>query len=165
MRQLIQIALLAATGLALSGCGHRPLYGNSGGGPGVVQQLAEVSVEEQKSRAGQLVRNELISAFGAGGSRYLLRMAVIEKTDSLSSVDGTTVDRFRYRLNISYKLVEAGTGREVASGKSFSTSAYDTVQEPVADLQAEANARERAAHELAQDLKLRLSAFFATRES
>ncbi len=105
------------------------------------------------------MRNDLISAFGAGGNRFLLKMAVVEKTDSLSSVDGTTVDRYRYRLNVSYQLVEAGTGRAVAEGKSFTTSAYDTVQEPVSDLQAASNARERAAHELAQDLRLRISAF------
>ena len=53
----------------------------------------------------------------------------------------------------------------MASGKSFSNVSYDTVQEPVADLQAAENARERAARELAQDLKIRLSAFFATRPS
>ncbi|MBK8769997.1 MAG: hypothetical protein IPM06_06160 [Rhizobiales bacterium] len=164
MRQLIPIAMLAGMAIALAGCGYRPLYGNNNGGPGVVQQLAEVSVEEQRTRAGQLVRNDLISAFGAGGNRFLLKMAVVEKTDSLSSVDGTTVDRYRYRLNVSYQLVEAGTGRAVAEGKSFTTSAYDTVQEPVSDLQAASNARERAAHELAQDLRLRISAFFATRE-
>jgi LPS-assembly lipoprotein len=166
MRQLIHIAVLAGLGLALAGCGHRPLYGGSSDNSSVVQQLSDVSIEEQKSRAGQLVRNELISAFGASGSsRYLLKMSAVEKTDSVSSVPGTTVERFRYRLNVSYQLVDASSGEEVAGGKTFSNAAYDTVREPVADLQAAENARERAARELAQDLRLRLSAFFANRES
>lgn len=166
MRQLIHIAVLATLGIAMAGCGHRPLYGNNSAGASVVQQLADVAVEEQRSRAGQLVRNELVSAFGAAnGAMYVLKMDVSEKTNALSSVPGTTVDRFRYRLNVSYKLVEAGSGEEVATGKTFSNSSYDTVQEPVADLQAAENARERAARELGQDLRLRLSAFFANRES
>ncbi len=166
MRQLIHIAVLAGLGFALAGCGHRPLYGGSGESSSVVQQLSDVSIDEQKTRAGQIVRNELISVFGASGnSRYLLKMQVAEKTDSVSSVPNTTVDRFRYRLNVSYQLIEAGSGNEVAGGKTFSYAAYDTVQEPVADLQAAENARERAARELAQDLRLRLSAFFANRES
>lgn len=164
MRQLIHFACFLVLATAVAGCGHRPLYGNNGDGSSVVQQLTDVSVEEQRTRAGQLVRNELISAFGGGGnSNYLLKLAFAEKTDNTSAMSGTTVKRYRYRLNVSYSLVEAGSGQEVASGKTFSNAAYDTVREPVADLQAAENARERAARELAQDLRLRLSAFFATR--
>jgi LPS-assembly lipoprotein len=112
-----------------------------------------------------LVRNELISNMGGQGSRYLLKLKVEEKTQAVSSVANSVVDRHRYRLNVAYTLVNAGTGEEIASGKSFSNVSYDTVEEPVADLQAAENARERAARELSQDLKIRLSAFFATRSS
>lgn len=166
MRQLIPFAFLAALGVAVSGCDHRPLYGNYGNSASVVQQLADVSIEEQRTRAGQLVRNELMSSFGqASGSRYLLKMTVTERAESQSSMPGTSVDRYRYRLNVTYRLMDSTNGTEVAAGKTFSFSSYDTVQEPVADLQAAENARERAAREVGQDVRLRLSTFFATRES
>lgn len=168
MRQLkyLSFALLVGMGLALSACSHRPLYGRSEGNAAVASQLADVAVEEQRNRAGQLVRNELISGFGSsGGSKYLLKLTVAEKTESVSSVAKNVVDRHRYRLTVSYQLLAAGSGEELAGGKSFSNVSYDTVQEPVADLQAAENARDRAARELAQDLRLRISAFFATRNS
>lgn len=166
MRKLIAIALAAAMAPAMAGCGYRPLYGSTeSGGPGVVQALSGVSVEEQRTRAGQLVRNELISAFGGGGSQYVLRMAVTERTDNLSPLDSTKLERLRYRVMVTYQLVEAGSGKEVTAGKSFSTSEYDTVREPVSDLQAAENARDRATRELAQDIRLRVSAYFATRNS
>lgn len=167
MRQLIHIAFLAGLGLALAGCaGYRPLYGSAGGGAAVAQELADVAVEEQGTRAGQIVRNELISAFGrSANSRFLLKLAVSEQTSGLGGLTGTSVNRYRYRLSTNYVLIDSSNGKEVASGKSFSAAAYDTVKEPVADLQAAENARERAARELAQDLRLRVSAYFATRES
>ena len=70
MRQLVAIALAAVLSLALAGCGYRPLYGNVAGSNNgtVVQKLADISIEEQPTRAGQLVRNELISTMGGGGS-------------------------------------------------------------------------------------------------
>ncbi len=168
MRQLkaFSLALVVGIGLAVSACSHRPLYGRTENNVAVASQLSEVSVEEQRDRAGQLVRNELISSFGAGdGSNFLLKLAIVEKTATISSVSNNVVDRHRYRLNVTYQLVEVSSGREVSGGKSFSSVSFDTVQEPVSDLQAAENARERAAREVAQDLRLRISAFFATRNS
>jgi LPS-assembly lipoprotein len=168
MRQLkfMGVALLVGLGIAVSGCSHRPLYGKSEGNAAVASQLADVSVEEQRNRAGQLVRNELISGLGStAGGKYLLKMTVVEKTDSVSSVAKNVVDRHRYRLTVTYQLLAVGSGDELAGGKSFSNVSFDTVQEPVADLQAAENARDRAARELAQDLRMRIAAFFATRNS
>lgn len=167
MRQLTPLNLFLIAGLALgvAGCGYRPLYGKTQTSASVAAELSEIAVAEQSTRAGQLVRNELISSFGPGGSRYLLKINVVEKTQVISSVSKSVVDRHRYRLNVEYQLVDTGSGKDVASGKSFSNVSYDTVEEPVADIQAADTARERAAKELAQDLKIRLSAFFATRNS
>lgn len=156
--------MLVVGGVALSACSYRPLYGKTEGNAAVISELSNVAVEEQGNRAGQVVRNELISGFGSsGGSKYLLKIVVAEKNESVSSVAKSVVDRHRYRLSVTYRLVEVGSGDELAAGKSFSSVSYDTVQEPVADIQAAENARDRAARELAQDLRLRISAFFAAR--
>ena len=160
------LALLIGAALALSACNYRPLYGRTEGNAAVASQLMDVAVEEQRTRAGQLVRNELVSSFGSSaGLKYLLKMTVVERSDGAWSVTNSLTDRHRYRLSVSYQLLDSASGQELAQGKSFSNVSYDTVQEPVADLQAAENARERAARELAQDLRLRVSAFFATRNS
>ncbi len=167
MRQLVAIALAAVLSLALAGCGYRPLYGNVGGSNNgtVVQKLADISIEEQPTRAGQIVRNELISAMGGGGSHYILKMVLNENNFAVASIKGTLVKRNRYSINIGYQLIDTSTGKQVTGGRSFSSNDYDEIREPVADMQALESARERAAREVAQDLRIRLSAFFASKNS
>jgi hypothetical protein len=62
-------------------------------------------------------------------------------------------------------LTELSSGTQVNSGKTFSSVSYDIVHEPVADLQAEANALSRAAQEVGTDIHTRLAAFMASRGS
>ena len=77
--------------LVLAGCSHRPLYGRSEGNASVSTELAAVSIADQRTRAGQLIRNELISSFGGvgGQSRYLLKLDVVEKKLAVSSLPGS----------------------------------------------------------------------------
>ena len=66
----------------------------------------------------------------------------------------------RYRLSTKYALLDA-SGQALTEGSSFSAVPYDTIDEPVADIRAAENARDRASRELAQDIRLRISAFLA----
>ena len=168
MTRLTAAALLALSLASLPGCSYRPLYSKSDLGGGTVSTaLSGVVVEEQKARPGQLVRNQLLStiapAGGAGAPRYNLSLEVTEKIISTFGETRNNVQRHRLHLTASYSLAEISTGRVVNSGKSFSDVSYDEIREPLADIQAENNARERAAHDLGEDLRLRLAAVFAGR--
>ncbi len=160
MRQLTAIVVLAAS-LMLQGCSYRPLYGSGTDGKGVAVALSGIAVDEQKTRAGQIVRNNLISSFGGGGSNYILRLTPEEKTLQLSALSGQKLERHRYNLKVNYELAATQTGDAVVSGSSFSNVSYDTVEQPIADLRAAENARERAAREVAEDIRLRLAAHFS----
>ncbi len=163
MRQLTPLLLVAAS-LALAGCNARPLYGTQADGRGVAVALSGIAVDEQKNRAAQIVRNNLISSFGNGGaSTYVLHMLPEEKTVELSSLSTQKLTRYRYNLKIKYELADAKSGDALSSGASFSNVSYDTVEQPIADLRAAENARERAAREVAEDLRLRLAAYFSSR--
>jgi LPS-assembly lipoprotein len=157
--------LLSLTLPFASGCGYRPLYSKVDGGPDVAAALANISVQEQKTRPGQLLRNELLSSMspaGTGGTnQYLLRIAVIENASFVSRLPDQPVDRWRYRLDTTYELVDVKLGRVATRGSSQSAVSFDTVREPVADRQARNTAMSRAAVELGQDIKLRLAAFLS----
>jgi LPS-assembly lipoprotein len=150
---------------ALTGCGYRPLYGDNSNGKSVSTELAALEVTEQRSRSGQLVRNEVLSGVKSGdeGARYRLDMVITEKTVDVAEASAVNVERKRVRLAVDYKLTVLSSGEAVNAGRSFSDVSYDRIGEPVADRQAEASALERAAHELAQDLRIRLAAFFSNR--
>jgi LPS-assembly lipoprotein len=151
--------------LLLSGCSsYRPLYGRATDGTSVTAALSAISVNEQRTRAGQLVRNNVLGGSNTdGASRFELRMVPTETTTAISDLAGTHTRRIRYGLSVAYELVELSSGTLLNRGTSFSNVPYDIVREPVADLQAANNARDRAAVEVGQDLRLRLAAFLSTR--
>ncbi len=164
LRRLFQLFLvLAAFTPLLAACSYRPLYGSNSAGRNVVAALSQIAVEEQKTRAGQLVRNELISSLGRGGgeSRFVLHLLPSESVTSVSSISTEKLYRKRYRLSVKYALSDAKTGETVTGGVSFSNVSYDTVEQPLADLQAADNAQLRAAQEVSEDIRTRLAAFLS----
>lgn len=161
---LLRFTLLAVL-LLLTACGsYRPLYGTTANGGSVVAELSGMAVNEQNTRAGQLVRNDILSGINADGTvRYQLRLSPTENTIGISSLAGTNTKRLKYVLSVAFELVDLKSGALVKQGTSFSNISYDTVREPIADLQAASNARERAAKEIGQDLRLRLAAALSSK--
>ena len=155
--------------LSLTGCGYKPLYSSGSDGRGVVASLSSISVQETDTRAGQLVRNSLLSSIRpagtAGDNRYKLVLNPELTQSTLVDRSVPDTERMRMRLAVTYQLIETASGSEVNSGKTFSAVSYDVIREPVADLQAESNAASRAAKEVAADIHTRLAAYMASREN
>lgn len=148
--------------LLLAGCtSFRPLYGKGPNGEGVTSSLAAVAVAEQHTRSAQLVRNELLNSMGSAPVRFSLKMVSTEKTIDVSTLSASNLHRKRFNLAVHYELVNIASGAVANSGDSFSNVSFDTVRQPVADLQAANNAMERAAQEIGQDLRQRVAAYFA----
>jgi LPS-assembly lipoprotein len=146
----------------LSGCGLRPLYGTRAGGEPAVD-LSGISVAEQNNRAGQLVRGELQRVMGTGSNRYALKLSVKERERFVSSLPRIQTSRFEMTLTGSYELSDLQTGKVATSGSSFASATFDRTRQPVSDLRALDNARERAAIELAADIRLRIAVHLAAR--
>lgn len=157
---VLRLLLLMVAFTGLFGCAdYRPLYGQNGSGHSVAADLAGVAVEEQGTRVGQIVRNDLLSGLGSNPSaRYSLRLSPMEKVIAVSSFSTSLASRYRYNLVVQYSLVNLASGQIVTSGKSFSNVSYDNISQPVSDMAALNNAMERAAHEVAQDLRQRIAA-------
>lgn len=158
--------LLACAVVLLAGCGYRPLYGTSSVEPaGVSASLSQVAVPEASDRVGQLIRNGLLPAMGngSGAERYTLRMKPSLRKTGIIRQSQPAVTRQAIHLSVAYELVDRGNGGTVHSGKTFSQASFDVVRQPFADMQAETNATERAALEVAADIRTRLAAYFATR--
>ena len=165
MRTFSRIVLVVSA-LGLAGCGFTPLYGTTDAGSPVALKLASVSVTEQDTRLGQLVRNEIVSgispAGSAGGNAYRLELNAKGSEElAVSAVDTESLRKY-YRVNVSFVLYDNNTEKPVYSGKTFSQVSYDRIDAPVANLQAQVNAQERAAAETGRDIRTRLAAFMST---
>jgi hypothetical protein len=157
------VATLAAFPL-VSCANYRPLYGSSGATTGVAVELSGITVTEQKSRTGQLVRNELMSVMRGGGSNdFVLELLPQESTRKVSDPVGEKRERYRYTLKMNYALHRAGNNTVLSEGSAFSNVSYDTVEQPVSDLQAAENAKLRASKEVSEEIRLRLAAYFSKR--
>jgi LPS-assembly lipoprotein len=164
---MLKVAAVSLLCLALAGCGaYRPLYGKAPDGTSIATSLRGLTVTEQHTRAGQVLRNEILDGTEAGGvQRYNLKLDVTEHTTDVASLSGTFGTRTRYNLTARYELFDSTTGKTINSGSSFSNVEYDVVNIPVSDLSAADNARMRAAKELGQDIKLRVAAYLASQKS
>lgn len=163
MRNLPAILLLGSA-LLLAGCGYRPLYGTTEESAGVSAALATVTVAPPKDRVEQLIRNDLISTMGAGsaGDRYTLTVTTEVKTPDIIDHPQPAVTREAVNIKASFDLVEHATGKSVFTGKTFSQASFDLIRQPFADMQAQTNATERAAHEVSADIRTRLAAYFSS---
>ena len=160
--------------LALAACQVRPLYyegaaATGGGSP--VAALAEIVVEEPRTRAEQLLRNELVFQFrGRGGSanaaRYGLRTIVSTSTDNLAvELEEDLPAAVLLTMNATFILSDESSERTLLTGSSLGTASYDFSSQRFANVRAERDAMERAAKVVAQNIAARIAAYFAARGS
>jgi len=151
--------------IAVSGCTVRPLLatppeGTAGGT--FAADLSSLSINPVDTRYAQRVRNELVFLLQGGATqpvapRYKLTLSVgrtitsavqIQRGDENEPTAGTVT------LTGDYRLADAETGATVAQGRRQVTSAFDRPRQEFAVLRAERNAEDRAARELAEQLRL-----------
>jgi len=152
--------------LFLGSCGYQPLYGTTESGAQVVTQLESVSVQQQNTRTGQLVRNEILSSIGTGGtssnSRYQLKFSASANERNTARSFNTDTTRKSYRLSVNFTLSDSSNGKVVHKGSTFAHVSYDETVAPFSDYQARINAEEKAAKEVGSDIHTRLAAYFAS---
>ena len=163
----LALAASVTAGLLVAACGFQPLYGSRADGSSASHALASVSVVEQPTRLGQLIRNELLSTMAPAGvqqtEQYVLELLPAAAEEVAIRDFDTGVLRRSFRVEAAFRLIESGSGSELYSGRTFSQASYDRTSTPFADLQARITAEERAAKEVGADIATRLAAFFASR--
>jgi len=175
--RLVRLLLALTLAGLTAGC-FQPLYGDPSGtmgGAGVRDKMSAVSVEPvvtsggggRLPRVGGEVRNELIYQLTGGGeantTSYRLFINMGASNYQLIVDPGTNrSDVQNYGIDASYRLVEVGTGRQVASGSTFSRVSFDTPgqEQRFAGLRGLRDAENRAAKVIAENIKSRLASYF-----
>lgn len=164
---------VAAAGLALlaSGC-LRPLYGPTASGVPLQQSLAAIAVANVvtspgQERLGHYIRSELI--FDLDGSGQTSAKKYRLTLDASESVQVTTTDTVTGRadaalLNVAvkYTLLSNDGGRPIGTGTVRATATYFRDPQRFAAVRAARDAEIRASKLVAEDIKQRLAALFAT---
>ncbi len=161
-----RLALGLAAALMLSGCGFRPLYGTASIPEGAEAafgaiQIAAVAPTNDSDRIGYLVSDALDRALHTPGhnetARYELKVALADERRGLSIQDDSSTTRYNYRLTADWTLVPVGSNAALASGRAETTASYNVVDSQYATQIARKDAEDRAAREIAEQIKLRVA--------
>ena len=167
---------LALAGLT-AGC-FQPLYAErptAAGTTGVADRLSSVDVASIDAPSGSRlarvsagVRNELIYDLtgGAGGASPLYRLNVrLSATQLQIIVDINTgrPDVNNYGIDAAYTLTEIATGKPVVRGQTFARVSYNIPgqEQRFAGERGLRDAEDRAAKEIAENIRNRLASHFA----
>ncbi len=163
-RPLFLVGLLAALGA----CGFRPLYGGTENSA-INQQLAHIQISTIKDRIGQQLHNLLLDRFNSGGRPqkplYNLNVRLTVHTEEIGLKFTEEATRARLTLRVNYFLTDNGSGKVLAEGGVGSVNSYNISDSEFARLAAEEDAKERAAREVSDEIKIRLSLYFSQRDA
>jgi LPS-assembly lipoprotein len=155
------LALAAAVGLAA--CTVTPLYSEASDGTPIAAELAAASVLPAEERLTQIVRNELIFAFGnqAAAPRYELSLSA--RSSGGPAIPGDDATLGRVSVTVDYALIEIASGAGVASGSASAATSYRISNQAFATLRAMEDAETRAARAAAESIRVEIAAALALR--
>ena len=157
------LALLPA--LALGGCFH-PLYGGASG-VALAETLRTVKVEPISDRMGHYLGDSLIFAFNGTGSsvlpKYRLVVTPAERvqTPLVDTVTGQATSA-TLTADAHYVLYPFVGDKPLTDGTAFTAASYDRSNQEFANVSAARDAEIRDAHSLADQIRLRVTAYLAT---
>ena len=165
LRQIVAVAAVLVT-LAVSACGFRPLYGAGSEEPvsTVVQELGAIQVGRGADRLDQIVYGNLLDLLTPNGApqnpRYRLALELSESKQGVALERDATVSRLNLTLVAGFTLQDASTGEGLFSGSVRAVAAYNVLRSEFANVIAERDARGRAARDVSDEIKTRLSFYF-----
>ena len=151
---------------ALAACGFSPLYGGSDKNY-INQELVHINIDSIKDRKGQIIHNFLLDRLNPSGrradSRYTLSIAVSRTIDEMGLKLTEEATRAKLTLIASYFLTRDADGKVLAEGSVRSVNSYNISASEFARIASERDATERAAREVSDEIKTRLSLYFSRR--
>lgn len=162
------VAAVLAAALVLGGCNVRPLYSTAATGSDTVRTaLADVEVVPIEGRPGQQIYNDLnymLNGGEPGNATYGLTVTVRRQYANLITRGVTGLPGGRsIRLTAIYTLRKKDQPDVVIlQGGSTRLASYDFYNQRFANDRAEIDAENRAAREVAEDIRVRLASYFAT---
>lgn len=159
--------------LALGGCGFEPLYVekkhnnmwyyDGAFDTSIAEQMSQVKIQPISERFGQNIRNELLDLLTPKGAPKQPKYRLYVDLDSRIVSDQAlrsdiTATRKMVKYQVRYYMME-GT-EQVLRGDSVAYTSYDILANPYSTTMAEKKGDVDAAKIIANDIALRLGAYF-----
>ncbi len=168
-------AVLTGAFLFLSSCGFEPLYVQKehdnlwyfGGDfdTSISSEMAKIKVASIGGRFGQQLRNDLLDLLTPRGTpknpQYRLDVVLTRKDVMQQALrKDITATRERVKYSVAYRLFEGDN--ELVHGDSIAFVSYDILANPYSTTMAKKKTETDAAKIIANDIALRIGAYFHT---
>lgn len=156
--------LLLAWLLGLGGCGLQPIYGRDEAQK-VLPVLASIDVTQLYGRRGQYLRGYLLDELNPTGTQrpldYQLDLVLSEESNALAIQLDNTPTRVNLALGAVFTLRRRSDGAVVFDSAVRRIVSYNVRSDPYTTLITEQDAEQRAAREVARQIRTQLSLYFA----
>jgi LPS-assembly lipoprotein len=168
-RRVMAGRLLAVIVVAFTTAGClRPMYAPSATAtPAVQTRLAAVAVEPLPERLGHYLVQELRYELDGSGEttqpKYRLTLTANERLQAaiVNSQTGRATSA-TLAVDATFTLTSIGGGETILAGTAFASASYDRTQQRYAAIRAARDAEIRIARTLAEQIKTRIAAHFAS---
>lgn len=176
--RLVRAAFALALAGLTAGC-FQPLYGSGANSPAVAtsnvaDKLSAVDVEQiaapsatPLARLAVEVRNNLLFDLTGGGpaasSAYKLKISMTASTRQvIVDINSARPEIQNYGINATYTLIDSGTGKTLFTSYTFARVSYNIPgqQQRFAGDRGLRDAENRAAKEIASNIRSRLASYF-----
>jgi LPS-assembly lipoprotein len=165
---LTQRGALLLVVLVLGGCGFRPLYA-----PRATRDwdpdLAAIAVSPIPNRPGQILALALRENLNPGGtsvaSRWRVNTTLTVGRSDLGIQRNATATSSEITVSASYVVVEVGSGKAVYSSSSRAVGDFNQLNDAYATQVAADDAQDRALHEVADEMAVRMALFVRQQRS
>lgn len=160
--------LLAIASTGISGCTVQPLNSVESSGSVTPSELSGIDILEVNTRTGQQVRNHLVFGLNGGGhptgATHSLKLGVTTSTADIAFVTATTSPTAaQVTVTAQYTLRESSSKETIATGVRQAIASFDRTNQSFANQRAQRDAENRAAKEVAEQLRLVIAATIAGR--
>ncbi len=129
----------------------------------ITNEMAKVKIEPIADRFGQLIKNQLLDSITPLGQpenpKYKLFVKVLPKEVSQQALrDDITATRERIKYTVDYWM--EAQNEVLLNGSSFAFTSYDILSNPYSTTMSGKKAEKEAASIIANDILLRLGAYF-----
>jgi LPS-assembly lipoprotein len=148
----------------LAGCGFKPMYAQTDNGA-VANDLAAIKINLIADRRGQELRNYLLDRLTPRGQPkkpvYRLGVEVEERVSNIAVERTGLPTRANLRMEAEYTLVNAADGAALVSGSARVISSFNLLDSDFSTLTSRNDASSRALESIADQIRTRLSTYFA----
>jgi hypothetical protein len=150
----------------LGSCGFRPLYVDTEN-QFIHQHLAHIQISIIENRVGQQIHNLLLDRLNSRGRPdkplYTLGVHIAVNKEEIGLKFTEEATRARLTLRANFFLLDNSSRKILSEGQVRSVNSYNISNSAFSQLASESDAIERAAREVSDEIKTRLSLYFSNR--